>query len=84
MMTMHGIRIANSAEKEIRRKRFAECWDRVFVHVRGIFLLLFFATVFVFNFNHQLEVQTMAACNIHKFNQESQHTGQAPGAGFEP
>jgi hypothetical protein len=70
-VSINGIKIAGWAETEYLKKRREE-WDhRFFGHVRGIFILLFIAAIYVFVFNHQLEVQIVASAEIHQLAKKS-------------
>jgi hypothetical protein len=65
-VSINGIKVAGWAEAESRRK-FRADWDhRFFGQVRGAFILLLFAAVYVFVFNHQLEVQVIASAKLHQ------------------
>lgn len=65
-VSINGIKVADWAEAE-SLKKFRADWDhRFFGHVRGAFILLLFAAVYVFVFNHQLEVQMVASAKLHQ------------------
>jgi len=52
------------AKAELRKKRRAERRDRFFGHVRGIFVLLMIATVWVIILNHQVEIQCLNSAKM--------------------
>ena len=62
----HELRIADWARVEQRHKIWAQWRDEFFVHVRGIFVLLLFATIVVFVYNHLVAVQSAASTGVHQ------------------
>ena len=60
------LRIADWVWVERRRKIRAERIVDFFEHIRIIFILLFFATIFVFIHNHHVEVQIAASTGFHQ------------------
>jgi len=65
-MKTNELRIADWVWVEQRRKFRMERNADFFEHVRGIFVLLFFAAIFVFIHNHQVEVQIATSSRLHQ------------------
>jgi hypothetical protein len=65
------LKIADWARAEQEQKRRAERRVRLLGQVRAIFILLLFAAIGVFIFNHQVEVQSLASAELHKVMKKS-------------
>jgi hypothetical protein len=50
----------------LRRKTRSDRGSRFFGRVRGIFIFLFVATIFVFSFNRRTEIQSLAFAEVHQ------------------
>ena len=60
------LRIADWARAEQQHKIWARRREEFFAHVRFIFILLLFATIAVFIYNHQVAVQGVASAGLHQ------------------
>jgi hypothetical protein len=60
------LEMAPWAKAEQRKKMRAELRTQLFCHVRLIFVVLFFAAIFVFIFNHQVEIKDLASAKLHQ------------------
>lgn len=65
------LKIADWAKKEQKQKRRAERRERVEGHVRSIFVLLLFGAIFVFIFNHQVEIQRVTFAKLNQVMKKS-------------
>jgi hypothetical protein len=63
---VNELKIADWVWVERRQKIRAERRVGFNARVRGAFVLLFFAAIFVFIFNHQVEVQIAASAGLHQ------------------
>jgi hypothetical protein len=63
--------MAKWARAEQARKIRAEWRARFLGHTRAIFVLLFFLAIWVFIFNHQVEVQSLTSAELHKITKKS-------------
>ena len=65
-VSINGIKVADWAEAEFLKKIRVERRVYFCFQARGIFVLLLFAAIFVFVFNHQVEVQSIAASELQQ------------------
>jgi hypothetical protein len=65
-VSVNGIKVADWAEAEFLKKIRVERRVYFRFQARGIFVLLLFAAIFVFVFNHQVEVQSIAAAELQQ------------------
>lgn len=65
-VSVNGIKVADWAEAEFLKKIRVERRVHFFANVRGIFVLLLFAAIFVFIFNHQVQVQSIASAELQQ------------------
>ena len=65
-VSINGIKVADWAEAEYRRKIRAERRVHFFAQTRSIYVLLFVATILVFIYNHQVEIQSIASAELHR------------------
>ena len=84
IFAMEGVRLIGEREpaREIKRRHRdrGDVVDRVLVRVRGVFVFLFGATVFVFAFCHSTDLQNFVISNVYKWSQaelKSDALGQA-------
>lgn len=63
--------MAKWARQEQARKIRAERRVRFLGHTRAIFVLLFIAAIWVFVFNHQVEVQSLTVSELHKITNKT-------------
>ena len=55
------------AKREHRKKVWAERRTRFFHHVRGIFILLFVATVLVYFHNNKVQIETLTFAKLNQW-----------------
>jgi hypothetical protein len=65
-VTINGIRVADWAAAEYRKKRRVERRGRLRCQVRSIFVLLGVLTVLLFAYNHQTEIQRAVSAVLAK------------------
>jgi hypothetical protein len=60
------LEIADWSKAELRRKFWAQFRSEAFIHVRLVFVVLFFATAFIFVTDNELEIEMASSAELHQ------------------